>query len=170
MSSILLAISLIIAVVAIFFLLKNSKREIFDESYKTKEGVFKMFKSFGWSDRMALKLGVKHCENMGNQEIDRWNTIENRHTWYKTKRELEEELKAYDLNNKIIISTIPLSVDKSEVLKMASNEESLVQAIKNYAEELQSNKIEIFHSQFNILITEKGYYLAFYEKDLVEKV
>jgi hypothetical protein len=66
----------------------------------------------------------------------------------------------------IVITFCPLETDKDEVFKTAQEDKILIDAIKNFSRELSNNGIETFTQKHNIIVTEKGYYFAFYKKDL----
>lgn len=67
---------------------------------------------------------------------------------------------------KIVITHCPLNVDKDSINNMVQNNELLTNAIKSVSEKLSDNGIEIFSYLENLIVTENGYYFAFFEKDL----
>lgn len=70
------------------------------------------------------------------------------------------------MNNDIIICCTKLSEKKEDVFSALKNDIVLINAINEYKNELKKNNIEIFQQESNILITEDGYYIAFYVKDI----
>jgi len=70
-----------------------------------------------------------------------------------------------DEDTVIIVST---SIDKKQedVFKSLNDDQILIDAINEYKKMLSEDNIEIFKEKHNILITEKGYYLAIYVKDV----
>jgi hypothetical protein len=67
----------------------------------------------------------------------------------------------------IIITTCPITEDKDEVFKMAENDQRLISEIIEYGDKLlKEQDVEIFHRNKNILVTSKGYFMAFWETDL----
>jgi hypothetical protein len=69
-------------------------------------------------------------------------------------------------NDNIIITHCPLKTNKDEVFLMIKEDESLIYEIKKYSKELLNDNIETFEQRCNIIVTERGYYCAFYENDL----
>ena len=66
----------------------------------------------------------------------------------------------------ILILTMPLDENKSRAFEQESTDEKLIKAIEDYIPALKENGVEIFEQKNNILITEQGYYLAVYSKDI----
>jgi len=60
----------------------------------------------------------------------------------------------------------PLTSEKEYVFKSLENDEYLISLINSHKEKLYERNIEIFHQENNILITEEGYYVAVYTKNL----
>lgn len=68
--------------------------------------------------------------------------------------------------NKIIITYCSLETNKDEVFAMAKEDHRLIDAIKKQSEEKANNGVETFEQRNNIIVTEEGYYFAFWEDDL----
>lgn len=68
--------------------------------------------------------------------------------------------------NRIVITHCPLQTDAEKVWKMAKEDKILIDIIKKQSELKKNKGIETFEQRHNIIATEEGYYLAFYEKDL----
>lgn len=69
--------------------------------------------------------------------------------------------------NRIIITHCPLVTNKDEVFAMAKNDEELIDAIKKHSKKQSNEGVETFERKENIIVTEKGYYGAFWESDLL---
>lgn len=70
------------------------------------------------------------------------------------------------MKNDIVICCAKLSEKKEDVFNALKNDTILINAINGYKSELKKNNIEIFQQENNILITEDGYYIAVYAKEL----
>lgn len=68
------------------------------------------------------------------------------------------------MDKKIVITSMPLSVDIESAKKMTSKDEVLVHVATQIMH--RENKFEVFNQIDNMLITSKGYLFAFYEDDL----
>lgn len=68
--------------------------------------------------------------------------------------------------NPIVITSCPLSVKKEEIFKMATPDSLLESAIKAYSKKMTQKGLETFEHYQNVIITEKGYFMAFYQSDL----
>lgn len=66
----------------------------------------------------------------------------------------------------IIITHCPLNSIPEDIFKMAKDDAKLVKAIQEYGDRLKERDVEIFENRQNIIVTDKGFYLAFYESDL----
>jgi len=72
------------------------------------------------------------------------------------------------MDKPIVITHMPLSIDKEEAFSMSKKDTNLEFAIKNfkgYSLDVDDN-IEVFEQKDNMLVTNNGYYYAFYEEDL----
>jgi hypothetical protein len=67
---------------------------------------------------------------------------------------------------KIVVTSWPLSVSKEESFKICQKNKILIDNIIKYSKELKEQNIETFDIIDNIIITEKGYFGAFFEEDL----
>lgn len=66
----------------------------------------------------------------------------------------------------IVITSWPLDKGHEESFKISDSDEELCKAIKRYYEQvLEPDDIELFLIQDNIIVTEKGFFGAFYMKD-----
>ena len=70
------------------------------------------------------------------------------------------------MENSIIIISTDLSAKKENVFKAANTDVDLVNAITSYKEELKNNNVEVWEQKDNIIVTEKGYYLAVYPENI----
>lgn len=70
-------------------------------------------------------------------------------------------------NNEIAICHLPLSESKEEVLKMIKNDPELEHSINEKKLTLEKQEIEIFYCLHNLIVTESGYYIALFTKDLI---
>lgn len=69
------------------------------------------------------------------------------------------------MEEKITISYLPISADKDKVFSKAKNDTRLIKAINEKIDKLKNSEVEIFHVEHNIIVTEQGYYGAFFESD-----
>lgn len=69
--------------------------------------------------------------------------------------------------NQVVITSLPLSVNKNEVFTMAKKDKILSESIISFSKILARDGIETFHRDQNIIVTEKAYYMAFFESDLI---
>lgn len=68
----------------------------------------------------------------------------------------------------IIITFCPITENKDEVFKMAQDDKRLITEVTKYGNKLvEEEDVEIFHRNKNILVTSKGYIMAFWETDLI---
>lgn len=70
------------------------------------------------------------------------------------------------MSHNIAITHIPLSTPWSEVKELAVEDRFLIGAMALYKQEYEKDGIEVFEWFANCIATEKGYYMAVYEKDL----
>jgi hypothetical protein len=75
------------------------------------------------------------------------------------------------ISNDIVIFKTPIYINKYDIINFANrNDNKLINEIKLYKEYLKKNKnIETFYYQDNIIITEKGYYIALWRNDVLCK-
>lgn len=73
-------------------------------------------------------------------------------------------------DEQIYIVHCSLEVKRDDVFLALKDDKELLIAIENYVKKLNSENIEIFEKEKNILITENGYYCAIWENDIKEKV
>ena len=66
----------------------------------------------------------------------------------------------------IVICQLPLSVKPEIAFKGTAADSHLVRAIVDYRKDLEKQNIEVFKRVNNVIVTEQGYYIAFYQKDL----
>lgn len=66
----------------------------------------------------------------------------------------------------ISIVTLPASVKIEEAREMAVRDRNLVNAACIYANKLRDENVEVFKRYDNILATENGYYIAYYDEDI----
>lgn len=66
----------------------------------------------------------------------------------------------------IVICHLPLKVKPEIAFKDSAKDRGLISAIVSYRKQLEKDNIEVFKRVDNVIATEKGYYIAFYEKDL----
>lgn len=69
------------------------------------------------------------------------------------------------MKNRIIITHCEITADKEKIFKMSKNNPILIDAIIKFSKKV-ADKIETFERKDNIIVTEEGYYFAFYENDL----
>lgn len=70
------------------------------------------------------------------------------------------------MEKRIVITHCPLETNKDEVFKMAKEDKDLEDTIKEQSRIHSLKGIETFERVHNIIVTEDGYYCAFYEDDL----
>lgn len=71
------------------------------------------------------------------------------------------------MNDKIIsITTMPLTVPSEEAFDCAVRDRVLIDSICKYADLLRKEGVEVFKRVDNVIATEKGYFLAWYDEDL----
>jgi len=68
----------------------------------------------------------------------------------------------------VAIVNILLSESKETVFNTVCDDEVLSMAIDSLLDDLYSKNIEVFFRDRNIVITENGYYVAVYPKDLIK--
>lgn len=83
----------------------------------------------------------------------------------------KEEIKALEVveNNMrktIVIVGAEITANKDDVFESLNNDVDLIEGINQFAKDLKKNNIEIFVQQDNILVTEKGYYIAVFPEDV----
>ena len=67
----------------------------------------------------------------------------------------------------VVILTADLTEKKSDILKSKIDDPILMNNIENYYQEkLKPENIEVFERHNNVYITENGYYLAVYVRDI----
>ncbi len=66
----------------------------------------------------------------------------------------------------VIIVGAEISTNKDDVFESLNNNSDLIEGINQFAKDLKKNNIEIFKQQDNILVTEKGYYIAVFPEDI----
>lgn len=66
----------------------------------------------------------------------------------------------------IIITKIGLDIPTKDAYLMVKDNHELSKAISEYGKELEGKNIEIFKKEKNMLITEDGYYFAFFQSDV----
>lgn len=72
---------------------------------------------------------------------------------------------------KIIITHTPITTPLKAALSVRKSDRDLVEAICEYRKKIETQDCEIFKRYDNILVTESGYFYAFYEGDVdIEKV
>jgi hypothetical protein len=71
-------------------------------------------------------------------------------------------------NRPVAITNLPLTVAKEEAYKNAVHDRRLIGIMVEYRKTLEGQGIEVFKRKENILVTEKGYYMAFYKDELQE--
>lgn len=77
---------------------------------------------------------------------------------------------ACNTKGRIVITHCSLQEDAEEVWKMSKDDEVLINAIKKESEEQSLHGVETFERRHNIIVTDQGYYFAFYENDLRQTV
>ena len=70
----------------------------------------------------------------------------------------------------VIIVGAEITANKDEVFAALNNNVDLIEGINQFAKDLKKNDIEIFVQQDNILVTEKGYYIAIFPEDIKKVV
>jgi hypothetical protein len=70
------------------------------------------------------------------------------------------------MEKEIVIIGTDLTAKKENVFKALKNDVDLINSINEFAIKLKNDNIEIFEQKDNILITEKGYYLAVYPENI----
>jgi hypothetical protein len=74
-----------------------------------------------------------------------------------------------EVGTEVIIIKIGLEVAKDMIfLATKYSDDTLIQAMDSFINELKGKNVEIFLREKNIIITENGYYISVYPKDLVE--
>ena len=68
--------------------------------------------------------------------------------------------------NDIIILGCGLEIKEEIVFKNVKDDSILIDAINKYESELDNN-IDVFNKKQNIIVTENGYFLAVYKKDIL---
>lgn len=68
--------------------------------------------------------------------------------------------------DKIVITYAPIHANKDNIFSMAKDDENLISAIQLYSKDQSMKGVEIFERKQNIIATENGYYMAFFEGDL----
>lgn len=66
----------------------------------------------------------------------------------------------------VVIVSAELASKLENVLKSRSDDGMLVETMDEYVEKFKSENVEIFERYDNILVTERGYYIAVFESDL----
>lgn len=70
------------------------------------------------------------------------------------------------LTEPIVICHLPISVKPEIAFRDTARDRSLITAIVEYRKQLEKDNIEVFKRVDNVIATESGYYISFYEKDL----
>lgn len=73
------------------------------------------------------------------------------------------------MSNQMCICECGLDEDRDSVFNGKNSNKSLVDYANEYRQKLELDNIEIFEQVDNILITEKGYYVALFSNDLIKK-
>lgn len=68
-------------------------------------------------------------------------------------------------SSKILLIEIPLSEKSEKVFSYSYDDKILNEFIDNILGQLEEEKIECFKRDNNVIVTEKGYYVALYEGD-----
>lgn len=68
-------------------------------------------------------------------------------------------------SKKINIYPLPLSADAKTVFSTAKSDIKLIEAINKERDRLIEEGVEIFEQKDNIIVTERGYFAAFYDKE-----
>lgn len=71
-------------------------------------------------------------------------------------------------NKTIAITTMPISVPKEDAFDCAVDDRELIDAICKYSDLLRKENVEVFKRVKNVIATDKGYYIAWYEEELRE--
>lgn len=66
----------------------------------------------------------------------------------------------------IAITTMPVSVPAEEAFDCAIKDRDLIDSICKYSDKLRGEGVEVFKRVDNVIATEKGYFVAWYEEDL----
>ena len=66
----------------------------------------------------------------------------------------------------IVVVCIELSTPLEDILSMCRKDEDLLELIQDHKEFLIKEDIEIFEERDNLLITEIGYYMSFYDTEI----
>lgn len=72
------------------------------------------------------------------------------------------------MERKVVITHLDISHDRLEVFKIAKRSKLLKNSIVQYEKELRTKKIRVIERHLNILRTNKGYFCAFYEDDVLK--
>lgn len=70
-------------------------------------------------------------------------------------------------DNLIVITHCSLTSDPELVFDMGDDDKCLIGAIEFYADEIKKNGVEIFDQKRNIIVTNEGFYCAFWNNDLM---
>jgi len=82
---------------------------------------------------------------------------------------MQQEKNVIMEENSVIILSADISSKKVDILKSKRDDSVLINGINEYYERvLKPNNIEIFERHDNILITERGYFLAAYAEEICE--
>lgn len=63
----------------------------------------------------------------------------------------------------IWISDLPIDTDKKQLIRTAVNDAKLIEAINKKKTELIERGIEVYGHKYNIIVTEIGYFAAYYK-------
>jgi hypothetical protein len=66
----------------------------------------------------------------------------------------------------ISITTAPLSMPKEDAFECATRDRGLIDHICRFADKLREQNIEVFERKDNIIVTENGYFFAWYDEDI----
>lgn len=72
------------------------------------------------------------------------------------------------MERRVVITHLDLSHDKLEVFKIAKRSKLLKNSIVRYEQDLKLKKIRVLERHLNILRTNKGFFLAMYEDDVLK--
>lgn len=69
-------------------------------------------------------------------------------------------------NRKIVITHLPLSKEREDVLTIVKRSKRLITTIVEYSKSLRKQGVKVYERMVNIIRTEHGYYCAFYQDDI----
>jgi len=71
------------------------------------------------------------------------------------------------VTRRIVITSCPLSVPKSQTDEMLSDDRVLADAMTNVVGDMKTKGVDVFEHERNRAVTERGYLFALYEDDLI---